>query len=227
MNTSGQTIAECHAGASRASLAEVMPDRVIADSGGSPALRVQFAGRTGQDEPFALLLFASAGMGASARQDGLPTTAFPTNSGGGSIEVLESSAPLLFTKKEFRADSGGAWAAPRRPRPGHRSPERDQRSAAGGPARRPGAAHPALGVNGGLAGDVARVADDSGAPLALKSVTALPAGGGLVDLFRRRRRYGPPAGRAPAAIAADLREGFITHEAAVRDYGENVVQAGD
>jgi N-methylhydantoinase B len=47
-------------------------------------------------------------MGASACHDGLPTTAFPTNSGSGSIEVLESSAPLLLTRKEFRADSGGA-----------------------------------------------------------------------------------------------------------------------
>ena len=74
---------------------------------------------------------------------------------------------------------------------------------------------------------MAHVADDSGAPLALKSVTALPAGGGLLICFAGGGGYGPPAGRAPAAIAADLREGFITHEAAVRDYGEDVVQAGD
>ena len=207
-------------------LAEVMPDRVIADSGGSPALRVQFSGRTGPDEPFALLLFASAGMGASARQDGLPTTAFPTNSGGGSIEALESSAPLLFTKKEFRADSGGAGT-----HRGGLGQDIEVRNATSDPLRvvllGDRARHPALGVNGGLAGDMARVVDDSGAPLALKSVTALPAGGGLVICFAGGGGYGPPAGRAPAAIAADLREGFITHEAAVRDYGEDVVQAGD
>jgi N-methylhydantoinase B len=59
-------------------LAGVLPDRVIADSGGSPALRVQFSGRDAAGEPFAWLLFASAGMGASAQHDGLPTTAFPT-----------------------------------------------------------------------------------------------------------------------------------------------------
>ena len=118
-------------------LAGVLPDRVIADSGGSPALRVQFSGRTGQDEPFALLLFASAGLGASARHDGLPTTAFPTNSGSGSIEALESSAPLLITRKEFRADSGGGRHAPRWPGPGHRGQERDEGPAAGRPDRRP------------------------------------------------------------------------------------------
>jgi N-methylhydantoinase B len=47
-------------------LAAALPDRVIADSGGSPALRVQFSGRPPENEPFALLLFASAGMGAPA-----------------------------------------------------------------------------------------------------------------------------------------------------------------
>jgi N-methylhydantoinase B len=80
-------------------LAKVLPDRVIADSGGSPALRVQFAGRSGTGQPYSLLLFASAGMGACAHHDGLSTTAFPTNSGSGSIEALEASAPLIFRKK--------------------------------------------------------------------------------------------------------------------------------
>src|SRR4029079_18718176 len=69
--------------------------------------RVQFAGRDENGEAFGLVLFASGGMGASSRVDGLSTTAFPTNSGSGSIEALEIDAPLLFTKKEFRADSGG------------------------------------------------------------------------------------------------------------------------
>src|SRR5437899_11747296 len=47
-------------------------------------------------------------MGASAVGDGLSTTAFPTNSGAGSVEAFESIAPLLVWKKEFRQDSGGA-----------------------------------------------------------------------------------------------------------------------
>ena len=47
-------------------------------------------------------------MGASAVGDGLPTTAFPTNAGAGSIEAFESVAPLMVVKKELRTDSGGA-----------------------------------------------------------------------------------------------------------------------
>jgi N-methylhydantoinase B len=206
-------------------LADVLPDRVIADSGGSPALRVQFSGHTGQDEPFALLLFASAGMGASARHDGLPTTAFPTNSGSGSVEVLESSAPLLLTRKEFRADSGGAGT-----RRGGLGQDIEVRNATSTPLRvallGDRERHPALGLHGGSPGEVARAVDDHGAPLPLKSVTALPAGGGLVISFAGGGGYGPPAGRDPAAIGADLREGFVTRQAAIRDYGEDAVKAG-
>ena len=75
-------------------LADVLWDRVIAGSGVAPALRVQFAGRRDDGEPFAQILFASAGMGASAHADGRSATAFPTNSGSGSIEALEADAPL-------------------------------------------------------------------------------------------------------------------------------------
>jgi N-methylhydantoinase B len=60
-------------------------------------LRVQFSGHTAGGEPFALLLFASAGMGASARHDGLPTTAFPTNSGVGS----STCAPSLVISSDY------------------------------------------------------------------------------------------------------------------------------
>ncbi len=163
-------------------------------------------------------------MGASARHDGLPTTAFPPNSGGGSIEALEAGAPLLFTKKEFRADSGGAGTY--RGGLGQDIEVRNVmnsalRVALLGDRER----HPALGVAAGSAGEVARVVDDDGVPLALKSVTALPAGGGLTISFAGGGGYGPPAGRDASARAADLREGFITHQAAIRDYGEDLVQA--
>jgi N-methylhydantoinase B len=198
---------------------------VIADSGGSPALRVQFSGHTAEGRPFALLLFASAGMGASARHDGLPTTAFPTNSGGGSIEALESSAPLLFTKKEFRADSGGAGTYR-----GGLGQDIEVQNTTIAPLRvvllGDRSRHPALGVHGGLPGEVARVLDGDGVPLPLKSLTALPPGGGLTISFAGGGGYGPPAERDPAAIAADLREGHITYEAAVRDHGVEAVTGG-
>lgn len=212
-------------------LADVLPDRVIADSGGSPALRVQFAGHTEPGaggppgEPFSLILFASAGMGAGAHHDGLSTTAFPTNSGSGSIEALEASAPLIFLRKEFRADSGG---------PGTQRGGLGQDVAVHNPARAPvrvallgdRSRHPARGVHGGQPGDVARAVCDSGASLSLKSVSALRPGDTVTISFPGGGGYGPPADRDPGAIAADLREGFVTHSAAVRDYGlDTVTQA--
>ena len=202
-------------------LAGVLPDRVIADSGGAPALRVQFAGGTApgvREEPFSLILFASAGMGASARHDGLSTTAFPTNSGSGSIEALEAGAPLIFRRKEFRADSGGAGT--------HRG-GLGQDIAVHNPTRAPvrvallgdRSRHPAQGMHGGLPGDTAKAVCDSGDSPPLKSVSVLRPGDTITISFPGGGGYGPPAGRDPAAVAADLDEGFVTHAAAVRDYG--------
>lgn len=206
-------------------LAGVLPQRVIADSGGSPALRAQFSGRTADNEPFALLLFASAGMGASAQHDGLPTTAFPTNSGAGSIEALEATAPLMFRKKEFRTDSGGPGT-----HRGGLGQDIEVQNTTSTPVRvvllGDRARHPALGLNGGLPGDLARVTCDTSADPALKSVTTLPPGGVMTISFPGGGGYGPPASRDPAAIAADLREGFVTAPAALRDYGLDAMTAG-
>jgi N-methylhydantoinase B len=203
-------------------LAGVLPGRVIADSGGAPALRVQFAGNTAPGEPFSLILFASAGMGASAHHDGLSTTAFPTNSGSGSIEALEASAPLIFRRKEFRADSGGAGTH----RGGlgqdiavHNPTQVPVRVALLGDRSR----HPAQGMHGGLPGDTAKAVCDSGADPSLKSVSVLRPQDTITISFPGGGGYGPPARRDPDAIAADLDEGFVTHPAAVRDYGLDAV----
>lgn len=206
-------------------LADVLPDRVLADSGGSPALRVQFSGRTEQNEPFALVLFASAGMGACARHDGLATTAFPTNSGAGSIEALEAGAPLLFARKQYRPDSGGAGT-----RRGGLGQDIEVQNVTATSVRvvvlGDRERHPALGVRGGRPGATARVEFHDGTTAGLKSVTALPPGGGVTVSFAGGGGYGPPEGRDPAAVAADLREGFITHFAAVQDYGADSVTPG-
>lgn len=205
-------------------LADVLPDRVIADSGGSPALRVQFSGHTSHGDPFALILFASAGMGAGRDHDGLSTTAFPTNSGGGSIEALESAVPLLFGRKEFRVDSGGAGA-----HRGGLGQDIEVRNITGETLRvallGERSRHPALGIAGGMAGAVATAVDHTGRELALKSVTTVPAGGGVTVSFAGGGGYGSPAGRDRAALAADLRDGLVTIHAAIRDYGADAVAA--
>jgi N-methylhydantoinase B len=199
-------------------LAAVLPEGIIADSGGAPALRVQFAGETPDRRPFALILFASAGMGASARNDGLSTTAFPSNSGNGSIEALEAVAPLLFTKKEYRVDSGGAGR-----HRGGLGQEVQVENIAGRPLRvallGDRERHPALGLLGGGSGASARAAFDHGVVPTLKSITPMPPGARLTLSFAGGGGYGPPALRDHAAIAGDIDAGLVTLEAAMRDYG--------
>lgn len=199
-------------------LAAGLPERVIADSGGSPALRVHFSGQKTDGRRFGLLLFASAGMGASARDDGMSTTAFPTNSGGGSIEALELSAPLLFLRKELRPDSGGAGR-----HRGGLGQDIDVQNITTHPVAvallGDRERHPALGVLGGRAGAVAAARCDDGTIPSLKSVIAFPSGATLSVSFAGGGGYGPPQDRDPNAIAADLDQGFITAEAADLEYG--------
>jgi N-methylhydantoinase B len=87
-------------------LGQIAPKKVIAQCG-APSNRTLFAGKRNDGTPFSTLLFTSGGMGAGHNRDGLACTTFPTNSGAGSIEVMESTTPILFQKKALRPDSGG------------------------------------------------------------------------------------------------------------------------
>lgn len=199
-------------------LAPVLPGRVLADSGGSPALRVGFAGVDSQGTRFTQILFASGGMGASAQADGLSTTAFPTNSGAGSIEALEAVAPLLVEQKTFRTDSGGAGR-----QRGGLGQDCVIRNLAGRPIRLgilgDRERHPALGLAGGRAGAPTRAHLQDGTPLNLKSVTGLGPGQAVTLQFAGGGGFGPPQERERAAVQRDLDSGFITAEAAARDHG--------
>ena len=194
-------------------LSQVVPDQVIADSGGAPAFRVGFAGVTDAGERFGQILFASGGMGASARQDGLSTTAFPTNSGAGSIEALEAVSPLLLTRKEYRQDSGG---------PGQYRGGLGQECVVQSLAKRPvmmgmlgdRESHPALGLHGGLPGAMAGVVLPDGSPARLKSQTTLKPGDRVVIRFAGGGGFGDPRQRTAAAVAADVADGFVSPEQA-------------
>ena len=198
-------------------LAQAAPERVIADSGGAPALRARFSGRTPQGRSYAQILFASGGMGASAHGDGLSTTAFPTNSGAGSVEAFEAAAPLLFVRKEYRTDSGG----PGRLRGGlgqvcevrNLAPEPVQLSVLGDRAE-----HPALGVLGGGEGAVARVVTSDGRGVDLKGRAGLPGGASVRFEFAGGGGYGPPDQRERAEVRRDVSLGYVSREAARRDY---------
>ena len=54
----------------------------------------------------------AGGMGARASKPGLSATAYPTGVAAVPVEVVESTAPLRFVRKELREGSGGAGAQP-------------------------------------------------------------------------------------------------------------------
>jgi N-methylhydantoinase B len=199
-------------------LAEAIPDRVIADSGSAPSMRAVFNGLDRRGNRFSQILFASGGMGASMHHDGLPTTAFPTNAGAGSIEAFESVSPLIVWKKEFRVDSGGAG----RYRGGLgqeceievRSNEPLQLSLLSDRWR-----HPARGVLGGEPGATSAIRFSDGTVPHQKSRTTIEPGMRLHMHYAGGGGYGNPKQRDPEQVRDDIKNGYISQQAAQRDYG--------
>ncbi|AUW57017.1 hydantoin utilization protein B [Sphingobium sp. SCG-1] len=198
-------------------LATVMPDRIMADSGGAPALRARISGMQDDGARFGTILFASAGMGASSQGDGLATTAFPTNSGAGSLEVLEAVAPILFVRKEFRLDSGGVG----RHRGGlgqtceiENVSKKPMQVLALGDREK----NPAQGIAGGRPGAPAS-ATIGDQPLRLKSRGQLTPGSTVTFNFAGGGGFGDPAERDPAMVERDVKLGFVSAELAAREYG--------
>lgn len=198
-------------------LADVIPDRVMADSGGAPALRVRLNGLDYNGRPFGTILFASAGMGGSAHGDGLSTTAFPTNSGAGSIEALEAVAPILFVRKELRQDSGGAGR-----HRGGLGQSCEMLNLAATPLQVLSVGdrekNPAQGLAGGGSGACASAEIDGAKPIRLKGSAVLDPGASVTFHFAGGGGFGHPGERDRAAVERDIALGYISAEAAVRDY---------
>ncbi len=61
----------------------------------------------GSATPFSVTIFHSGGAGARPGKDGLSATAFPSGVRNTPVEITESIAPVVFTRKELRPGSGG------------------------------------------------------------------------------------------------------------------------
>lgn len=86
-------------------LAEVVPQRVVADS--SVLSAVTLSGRDAGSKPFVFTFFSSGGMGARNGKHGLDATAFPSNVANVPVEVMEQNAPVMLTRRELIEGSGG------------------------------------------------------------------------------------------------------------------------
>lgn len=209
----GHTIAAVVFGA----LAQVIPDRVLSDSG-SPAPRVVFTGIGADGRRFGAALTLSGGMGAQSSRDGLSAAPFPSNAGGTSVEIIEAATPLVFRRRELVADSGG---------PGlHRGGlgvAVDVQLLAAAPCTvsmmTDRVDHPPLGRDGALPGAPNVLRRSSGCAVNPKARTPLLPGETLEIRTAGGGGCGPVAERDPAAVEHDVAFGYVTPEAAADRYG--------
>lgn len=199
-------------------LAQALPNRIIADSGSCPGLRVRLRGSDARGGRFVQTLYTNGGMGARSDSDGLSTTGFPTNAGGGSVEILESVAPLLLWKRELLCDSGG---------PGEFRGGLGQQIELESLSDQPmdviclfdRVNHPAQGIFGGGSGGRSQLLLNDTKELPGKGRALLRKGDRLSLKYAGGGGYGFPRDRARELVREDLENGYISKEAARSVYG--------
>jgi len=203
-------------------LAEVLPDRVIAASGGTPAQMNVFYGRRHDGQPWHSVIIRGGGMGASSRSDGQYVYIFPANGANTPVEIFENDTPLVVEKRELLIDSGGAGRM--KGGLGMREVFRvpDDAYAPLPPVNLGIQAgrflYPPEGLFGGKPGSRAQflVNEGPGNPYGLTQlkpgdvVTIDAAGGG---------GHGNPFEREVERVLSDVTEGYVSVERAREDYG--------
>jgi N-methylhydantoinase B len=88
-------------------LAEVLPERAIAEGSSNSSINV-----TGvhQGRPYAAINFMNAGQGATKHRNGFTMLSFPSNLSNTPIEIFEQMAPVRVVERSIRRGSGGAGA---------------------------------------------------------------------------------------------------------------------
>ncbi len=164
--------------------------------------------------------FHSGGAGARPAQDGLSATPFPSGVRNVPVEATEAITPLVIWRKELRQDSGGAGKF--RGGLGQVMEVSSREDASFGIfARFERVRHAARGRNGGGPGALGRLSLASGAVLPAKGLSVVPPGDRLVIEMPGGGGMAPPAERDPDAVRRDVRMGYLSAEAAQRDYPAN------
>ena len=179
----------------------------------------------GDATPFTLGLFHTGGTGARPSKDGLSATSFPSGVKNTPVEINETIAPIHIWRKEYRTDSGGAGTYR-----GGTGQVMEITHSQGAPfaiaASMDRCRHPARGRDGGKNGWVGHVRLASGQALRGKGrqpigpgetlILEMPGGGGL----------GNPLDRDTQAVADDVRDGMVSAEAALSEYGVILAEDG-
>jgi N-methylhydantoinase B len=199
-------------------LAQALPGRLLA--GGADPIWMSIWRGTWQPsgDPFMATVFQVGGMGARASKDGLNTTGFPSGVGGVPAEVIETLTPLVQHQRDLRCDSGGAGGFR-----GGLGQATEFSYLGSGPwsvsAMIDRTQFAAQGQVGGQPGALGEFLADGQQRLQPKTVIwpapethiqlKAPGGGG----------YGDPRTRDPQRLLDDVVNGYVSIEAAAREYG--------
>ncbi len=201
---------------------EVLPERVIAACGGTPAAMNVFYGMRNNASPFHSVIIRGGGMGASADSDGAHVFLFPANGANTPVEIFESDTPLIIGKRSIIANSCG----PGRRQGGFGKVEifcvPDDQFTPTGPVSLGIQAgrfrYPPKGLSGGKSGLKAEfsINGKTGNPYGL---TRLKAGDMVTMGSAGGGGFGDPLTRDPQLVLEDVIDGYITTDFAIAQYG--------
>ncbi len=201
-------------------LRQAVPDRVPAE-GTSCLWNLNVRGQTDEaglgNYGFMMAVTSNGGTGARPMKDGLSATAYPSGVKGTPVEIAESITPLIFWRKEFREDSGGAGTMR-----GGLGQVIEVGSRIGKPfdllAAYDRIDHPPRGRDGGKDGAAGAVSLKSGKVLKGKGFQLIPPDDRLVVMTPGGGGIGDPTKRDRAKLAKDVSEGLVSAEGA-KAYG--------
>jgi N-methylhydantoinase B len=199
-------------------LSGILPDKVMAP-GADSLWNTHIAGYSGKSgEYFSYTWFSTGGTGALKGQDGLSATSYPSGVAGVPVEIIEALTPLVVRQRSLRTDSGGAGTS----RGGlgqtmEIEVRTDRPYLFSGLYER--CQHPAPGLDGGKPGVPGELTTSNGSDLKPKLSAMLPPDTVVTLQIPGGGGFGDPKCRAGEAIRNDILDGYVTVEAARRDYG--------
>jgi N-methylhydantoinase B len=205
-----------------------IPDLAVPAESAAPLWPVVLSGGIGRVDapneelagatPFIVASFHNGGTGARPEGDGLSATAFPSGVRNMPVEITEAITPIVFRRKEYRVDSGGVGR-----RRGGLGQVIEIENGEGKPFTINAVYERTLfgprGRNGAGIGEPGRISLDDGTQLQAKGNQTVPAGRRLILALPGGGGHGDPLARERERIREDLLDGFVTIEAARRDYG--------
>lgn len=205
-------------------LAPAIPDRTIAGTFGDICVTVYFGKHPDTQQPFLCSEPEGGGYGASPQGDGESCLVAPLNGDTKNvpIEVAEVKYGVLCERYELVPDSGGAGK--------FRGGLGSVREFSVRADARVGVSflfdrqlEPAWGLEGGRSGGLNQAWFDRGTPderwIGKITDHTLEGGATFAGIAGGGGGWGNPFERDPELVQRDVRDGFVTFDAAARDYG--------